>query len=54
MCNFEYETVLIWSHVNLSLLGHLHEPRHFQPQEPQQVKDILANIVLEGDFHVQF
>ena len=31
-----------------------HQRRQPQPQGPQQVKDILANIVLEGDFHVQF
>ena len=40
MCNFEYETDLIWSHVNLSLLGHPHEPRQPQPQGLQQVIDI--------------
>ena len=37
-----------------SLLGHPHEPRQPQPQGPQQVKDILANIDLWGDFHVHF
>ena len=39
MCNFEKETVSIWSHVGLSLLGHPHEPRQPQPQGPQQVID---------------
>ena len=39
MCNFEQETVLICSHVGLSLLGHPHEPRQPQPQGPQKVID---------------
>ena len=54
MCNFEHETVLIWYHVGLSLPGHPHEPRQPQPHGPQQVIDILANIVIWGDFHMQF
>ena len=45
MCNFEKETVLIWFHDGLSLLGRPHEPQQPQSQGPQQVMNNKTNII---------
>ena len=54
MCNFEQETVLIWSHVGLGFPGHPYEPRQPRPQGPQQVINILTSINFLSILHEQF